>query len=375
VQAVAGYPLKPSHIVSIFSTFSPGGPQLRIARLMRYLGAEFRHTIVAMDGCFDAAYALDPSLQVDLSAAPPKTWAITYPLALRRMLEDLRPNLLITYNWGAIDAIIAAKLGFLCPIIHNEHGFGPDEVERLKFRRVLARRILLRTIWKTIVPSQNLLRIAVEQYRLPPGKVQFIASGVDVDAFYPSPATEAPPPQGPVFGFVGQLRPEKNLGLLLRAFAASRLSTASLILVGAGPLRDSLVALTSELGIANRVTFAGNTKDVGAWHRKFDVFVLSSLTEQTPMSLLEAMASGLPAICTDVGDCSAILGHPGAPEIVPSYDVEQLADALHAMKDPTLRERLARKNRRRAVELFNATRMFREYEAVYRAALVGRRNR
>ena len=359
---------KSSHLVSVFSTFGPAGPQLRIAGLFRYLGSEFHHTIIAMDGCFDASYALDPSLKVDFARPPVKGHAVTYPLVLRRMLTGLRPDLLVTYNWGALDAVIGGILARLCPMIHNEHGFGPDEADRLKRKRVLARRVLLPMVHKTIVPSRNLLRIALEQYCLPSEKVQFIASGVDTDSFCPPPAPQRQA-AGCVFGFVGHLRPEKNLDLLLRAFAASGLESASLILVGNGPLRASLEKLACDLDIARRVTFAGAAQDVRPWYGRFDVFVLSSVTEQTPMSLLEAMACGLPAICTDVGDCAAILGSPAAPEIVPSRSIDRLAESLRAFADPSLRERLSGKNRRRAVELFSSARMFREYAAVYRGAL------
>jgi len=142
-----------------------------------------------------------------------------------------------------------------------------------------------------------------------------------------------------------------------------------LILVGNGPLRVSLEKLACDLDIAARVTFAGAVQDVRPWYRQFDVFVLSSLTEQTPMSLLEAMASGVPAICTDVGDCAKILGDPAGPEIVPSRNTGRLAESFRSFTDHSLRRQISEKNRRRAVELFSASRMFREYADVYREAL------
>jgi glycosyltransferase involved in cell wall biosynthesis len=358
----------------VFSTFTAAGPQLRIAGLFRYLGAQFRHTIVAMDGCFDAAYALDASLEVALVRPPPKTHPIAYFFAIRRMLTRLQPDLLVTYNWGSVESVVAGQMGRFCPIIHNEHGFGPDEAERLKTRRVLARRVVLPRIFKTIVPSRNLLRIALEQYRLTAAKVQFIASGVDTNAFSPTPVSKRQS-AGLVFGYVGQLRPEKNLELLLRSFAASGLETALLLVVGDGPLRAILERVALDLGIFDRVTFAGAVRDVRPWYSRFDVFVLSSVTEQTPMSLLEAMACGLPAICTDVGDCATILGTSHQPEIVPSRDARRMADSMRTMSNPALRATLSVKNRRRAVESFSAARMYRAYEAVYRAALASNAHR
>lgn len=173
------------HILHAFSTFSGGGPQFRMAGIMNRLGPEFRHTITAMDGKFAARDRIAPEVCVATVPPPPRGNALAYPLRLRRLVSEVRPDLLVTYNWGAIDMVAAGLLARVCPVLHHEHGFGPDESVRLKSRRVWARRLLLRPIAATVVPSRVLERIALAQYRLPPGKIRFIANGVDVDWFRP----------------------------------------------------------------------------------------------------------------------------------------------------------------------------------------------
>jgi glycosyltransferase involved in cell wall biosynthesis len=132
--------------------------------------------------------------------------------------------------------------------------------------------------------------------------------------------------------------------------------------------------LVEKLGIVGRVVFAGQVPDPQPWLRVLDVFVMSSATEQTPNALLEAMACGLPAICTDVGDCAEILGLPGWPAVVAPGDLPAYVDALRAFAgDRELRQARGTANRERVVSLYSSERMIREYAAMYYAA-AGRTN-
>jgi glycosyltransferase involved in cell wall biosynthesis len=115
--------------------------------------------------------------------------------------------------------------------------------------------------------------------------------------------------------------------------------------------------------------FVGTTPDTAPYYAAMDVFVLSSVTEQMPMSLLEAMACGLPAMCTDVGDIREMLGRPGAPVLVPSGNLEAYMSSLQSLAvDTELRQRLGRQNRERCVAEYSLEKMVREYEEEYRAA-------
>ena len=266
-----------------------------------------------------------------------------------------------------------------CSMVHNECGFGPDEASKLKIRRVWTRRVALRRVFCTIVVSRALHRLARTRFLLSEGKLRFIQTGVDAQRFKPGRNQELRQQWGisdeaVVFGFAGGLRDEKNLQLLLKAFHHAALPRdAHLVLIGDGPDRSELEQVAGSLGIRERVSFRGHAADISQVMPAFDVFVMSSRTEQTPNALLEAMACGLPVIATNVGDCAALVGVAGASCIVDSDDHTAYAAALRRMAaSKDLRRELGAINRNRAVTEFSSARMIEEYGEVYDAAL-GRR--
>jgi glycosyltransferase involved in cell wall biosynthesis len=339
------------------------------------LGDTFTHSIMAMDGNTSAILQVPHGVKVNLLTAPPKTAGPTYLLELYRTLRRAAPALLMTYNWGAMDALIAALVGRLCPIVHQEHGFGPDEAVRLKFRRVFARRIALKRIFKTLVVSKTLLDIALNQYRLPREKVTLIRNGVDTTRFSPHRDIELRHVLGAaddtlLCGYVGYLRPEKRLDFLIRAFAEAQIPNAKLVLVGEGCCRTKLESLSRALGVGDRIVFAGYAAGTARYYAAFDIFMMSSVTEQTPMSLLEAMASGLPALCTDVGDTAEMLESQNVPIVVPSTSFREYVKSLRMLAaTPELRASLGTANRKRCELYYSQDRMARGFAAEWCAAV------
>ena len=366
----------PAHLLHIFATFRTGGPQMRTAVILNALGDRFRHTIVPMDGNFGAKTKIAPEVPCRFAVPPRRRSSLWYPLVMRGFVRQHAPDLVLTYNWGSMDAFVGAATLQGLPIIHTEDGFGPEEATRLLARRVWTRRIWLRRAHRVVVPSRQLERIARETYKLPEARVEFIANGIDTDLFIParSLATRRElgiPEDAVVFGFVGRLGPEKNLELLLRAFAAARLPDARLLIIGEGETAPALRTLAAELGLGQTVIFPGATANPLAFYQALDVFTMSSATEQAPISLLEAMACGLPVVCTDVGDMNEMLGRPGPPAVVPSADVAAYSASLRRMaEDAGLRERHGATHRRRSVELYSAQKMIGHYQNLYLAGLM-----
>jgi glycosyltransferase involved in cell wall biosynthesis len=298
-----------------------------------------------------------------------------YALALKAELQRLQPSLLATYNWGAIDAVLAARLGRICPVVHAEDGFGPDEAVSLKRRRVLARRFVLRNVFATVVPSRTLWSAAIHQYQLPESRVRLIRNGVDLARFRPNlnrswRRARNIPDNDVLIGFVGALRPEKRLDHLLLAFSSVARRPARLAIVGDGPCRNQLGDLSRSLELADRVVFAGHMTDPAPAYASFDLFALSSVTEQMPISLLEAMATGTAAVCTDVGDVAEVIGDSPFPCVVPVDDLGAFKQALSTLvSDAWLRRRLGDHNRRRAEANFCERRMLAEYRQLYGSAI------
>jgi glycosyltransferase involved in cell wall biosynthesis len=179
-----------------------------------------------------------------------------------------------------------------------------------------------------------------------------------------------PRPPGPVTVVsVGRLRAPKDFLTLVRAAALLEPGSFRIRIAGDGPDRERLVAEIDRLGLAAAVDLLGTQPDVGALLDAADVFVLSSTSEGLPMSVLEAMAAGLPVVASAVGGVPELVdGETGA--LVAPADPGALAAALaRLVGEPQLRERLGAAGRRRAEAEFGLAEFQRAHLDVYRAAL------
>lgn len=350
-------------ILHVFPTFDVGGAQARFATLANRLGPRLRHLIVAMDGRTGCRERLEAGLDVQFPAITiTKGDTRGNVRRFRGALREWRPDLLVTSNWGSIEWAMAGAIPPR-PVrhLHVEDGFGPDERDRQQPRRVWARRIVLARS-RTIVPSRTLERIAREVWRLPRRRVQYLPNGVDLTMV---PA-EVWAGEGPVIGTVAALRAEKNLGRLLRAFAqAAATRKARLLIIGDGPERAGLEALARELRIAQQVRFTGHVPAPSGLIAGLDLFALSSDTEQMPLSILEAMAAGLPVAATAVGDVATMLAPENRPYIVPRDDAA-LAQAFGALLDDSgARRALGAANRARAEAVYSEDAMVEGWAALF----------
>jgi glycosyltransferase involved in cell wall biosynthesis len=357
-------------IAYVFATFDAGGPQVRMTNLLNALPRTYEHHIVAMDNRFGAAERLDPALDVRLVQPPPRGRTRGWRMAT--LIKDLNADVLVTHNWGALDAAIATPFGKKLPWIHMETGFEADERDRLKTRRTIARRIVLRRAACVIVPSQGLVEIATTRWKIPASQLRHIDNGVDLTKFTPGTADDLRrslriPTNALVVGTISNLRPVKNPMRLLGAFAkvCADLDDAYLVYVGGGDLRVELEASAHRLGVFDRVRFAGRQTEVADYHRMFDIFALSSDSEQSPVSILEAMATGKPILSTDVGDVGRNVAAANRPFIVARDQVDAYNEALRTLAaDVALRNEIGATNQNRAALEFGVTRMIHHYAHV-----------
>jgi L-malate glycosyltransferase len=365
------------HLLHIFSTFAIGGPQTRFATLANRLGAKYRHTIFALDGDLACVERLDPSLDVKAMAIRlPKggTLNLANLIRIRHRLAEIRPDVLLTYNWGAIEWVLAERWRpLVLRHIHLEDGFGPGESpDRQLPRRVLFRRLALGGDVRVVVPSQTLYRVATTTWRLAPRVVQYIPNGIDAERFAVPPDRDLVARLGAtagqlIIGSLGGLRPEKNLARLIRVFAALPSGLpARLVIVGEGPAMASLTALTSALGVADRVALMGPIDRPERLLGFFDVFALTSDTEQMPYSIIEAMATGLPIVATDVGDVRDMLAEDSRHLVRPINDETGFTAALtRLLDDGEERKRLGAANRNRVRMQFTIDKMVDAYDALF----------
>ena len=357
-------------LLHVFPTFAVGGAQVRYCAVANRFGARWSHAVVSLDGYTDCAARLSPEVPLELVPSPAaKGSGPRGVLQIAALLRRMRPDTLVTSNWGSMDWVMARLLVPGIRHVHTEDGFGPEESTGQKPRRVVARRVLLRRS-TVVLPSETLLRSATSIWRLPAARLHHIPNGLDIGRFRPDgPALLPPVPgEGPLIGTVAALRAEKNIALLIRAAAVllREGTPLRLVVIGDGEERASLEALARELGIAESVLFAGAIPDPAAAYRALDIFALSSTTEQMPFSILEAMATGLPVASTNVGDVGVMLSPENRPHLAPAAGTpEELAAALRPLLlDPALRARLGMANRARAEDRYDQETMFQAYAAL-----------
>jgi glycosyltransferase involved in cell wall biosynthesis len=356
----------PIVLLHVFSTFRVGGPQMRFAALANHFGRKYRHIIVAMDNAFDARARLDPGLDVQIMPVPVRKGRTFANLRrFRGLLKSLKPDLLVTYNWGSIEWGMANWPG-LVRHLHIEDGFGPEEAGGQLGRRVLTRRLVLARA-TLVMPSRTLEKIAREIWKIAPSHIRTIPNGIDC-ARFAAPGIIAWPlrGEGPVIGTVAALRREKNLPRLLEAFAGlRRQGPCRLVIAGGGPVREPLEAEVARLNLGADVTFAGPITDTERVYAALDVFALSSDTEQMPLSVIEAMAAGLPVAATDVGDVRGMLSEANAP-FAAGRDTATLAGSLQALlSNPALRRTVGAANQRVAREKFAFETMAGAYDRLF----------
>jgi glycosyltransferase involved in cell wall biosynthesis len=351
-------------LLHVFSSFAVGGQQMRFVALASAFGARYRHIVLAMDGDFACAARLAPGLDVRYEhVETQKRATLANMRRFRRLLHAIAPDLLVTYNWGAIEWAMA-NIPHLVRHVHVEDGFGPEEYSRQLRRRAWVRRIMLARS-SVVVPSRTLWQIATQVWRLHPSRVRYVPNSVDVGRFA-GPRHSGPEP---VIGTVTALRPEKNLARLLRAFRMVMNETsAQLVIVGDGPERVALQRLASELRLTQRVRFAGYVDRPWTLYRTFDVFALSSDTEQMPLSLIEAMASGAPVVATDVGDVAITVAAENRDFVTPLDDAALAGAMLTLLRDSDLRVLIGQANQLKAAREFDHAGMERAWRALFDGA-------
>jgi glycosyltransferase involved in cell wall biosynthesis len=369
-----------ARILHLHSVFEMGGQQARAVKLMNHFGDMAEHVVLSsVPGAVSARDAIEKGIKVEYpgDAAPSlegKPQMRRY-LALTNYMK--RFDLILSYNWGAMDGVMAhtllgRRVG-LKPLIHHEDGFSSDEADKLNWKRNWFRTIALQRSHSLVVPSMTLEKIALTAWHQPSDKIVRFPNGIDVKRFSKTCQRGAFPgftkrDDEIVVGTVAGLRTVKNIPRLVRAVAAAG-PKVRLAVAGEGSERGAIEAEAQRLGIADRLMMPGFLHDPARFVGLFDIFALSSDSEQYPISLVEAMAAGCAVVATDVGDVRNIVTDANKAYIV-SRDDDALANAIrHLAENPELREQLGKKNRDRAYIEFDEVNMFARYRQLYGSAM------
>lgn len=304
----------------------------------------------------------------DLNKKPGNDFGL--PFRLRRLLKSWQPDVLHTHAWGTLcEGFLAAKMAGVSSIVHGEHGTIQEKARNLPIQRYfwgLTDQLLS-------VSEAHKMRLS-KTVGYPVDNIQVIQNGVDTAHFcYRKKNTALQEMLGlnkehRIVGTVGRFMPVKNQDFLIKAFRGivETDDYVSLLLVGDGPLKESLVSLASSLGVLDRVVFSGRRSDVSAVLNLMDVFVLPSLSEGMSNTILEAMSCALPVIATDVGGNPALVKHKKSGLLVPSDDIFTLASAIgNLLKHPELRSVYGQAGRALVESEYSLNKMVSRYEGLY----------
>jgi glycosyltransferase involved in cell wall biosynthesis len=355
-------------------SFEVGGLQDRTVAILNHLGPKARHAIIALDGNYACARRLDANISLEVSDG---TWTGAGPIksfwSSFQALGVWRPDLYLTYNWASLEWAAANLFRHSCPHIHHEDGFGPEESVRQLTRRILFRRLALLRSSALVVPSQSLYRLARETWRISPRLLNYIPNGIECGRFRAArrKVETAPGPGELVLGSIAPLRPEKGLDVLLRLAAdLSQDHAFKLLIAGDGPERQKLEALADELGLRPRVEFLGQIDGVAEILSRINVFVLTSMTEQMPFSVLQAMAAERAVAAYDVGDLKEMVAENNRPFVVARGDQRALHQAMIGlMENRELRLAIGAANARKVEEDYPQSAMLAAHENLYAALL------
>ncbi|MCE9611250.1 MAG: glycosyltransferase [Chthoniobacter sp.] len=358
-------------VLHVIDSFDLGGAQTALLNLLRYADRErFEPEVACMHGrgVFWEQFA---ALGVPVHSLSPAKWLPLYVWRLARLLTARRFDIVHCHLFGAnwIAKPVAALLGVRVRINHDQCN------DRLRHDSRWARWLDTATnhlSTHVCAVSKSTRDFLTEREALPAGRVSVIYNGVDAERYTPAKADADKAASAPLVAGVGRLHPQKDFALFLDVAAelARRSADVRFVIAGTGPEEASLKAKAAALGLAGRVRFAGHVADPRTIYAATDVLLLTSRYEGTPLTVLEAMASGVPVVAPKLDGLEEILVDGADCFLVPPGASGEFADRVaDLLASPELRARFAAAARAKVAASFSAETMAAQVERIYISAL------
>lgn len=368
---------QPIPIAFILHVMQVAGAEVLVAETIRRAGNRLRPVVI----CLDRAGQLGDTMRAEgveviaLGRRPGVDWRLARQLARELRARRIRVVHAHQYTPFFYAALAKPLLGHRTHLILTEHGrHYPDVVSA---RRRLANRWVLSRLADEVNAVARFSARALHEKDGFPQPIEVIENGIDVGLYDPAADRRAAkrhvdlPDDRRHIACIARFHPVKDHAMLLRAFGqmAATVSDVDLVLAGDGQLRAELEAQVASLGISSRVRFLGVRGDVPDLLRAADLFALTSVSEGASITLLEAMASGLPSVVTGVGGNVEIVRDGIDGVLVPRGDHAAAARAFtRLLSEPDLAARMGQSARQRALETFQLDRTIARHLACYERA-------
>ncbi|REL31143.1 TIGR03088 family PEP-CTERM/XrtA system glycosyltransferase [Thalassotalea euphylliae] len=330
------------HIAHIVYSFATGGLENGVVNLINHLPEnDYRHSIICIskhEPKFFSRIKTNNVRVYDLHKKPGK--GIAWLVACWRLLKKIKPDICHSRNLNPLEAQIAAWFAGVSVRIHGEHGWDVNDLNGGNKKNQLIKKLFKLFVHRYVALSKESLSYLEHQINVPANKLTHICNGVDVEKFSHDTKGDdfgfsTTSTRNFVFGTVGRQVRVKNHQQLLDAFIKLKQSDipnaqlAKLLIVGDGVLKDSLIAAAQQSEYYEDICFTGHRDDIPQTMAAMDVFVLPSLAEGISNTILEAMASGLPVIATNVGgNPDLIMAEHHNSHLVEVNDVTALSNSM-----------------------------------------------
>ncbi|MDN4504260.1 TIGR03088 family PEP-CTERM/XrtA system glycosyltransferase [Alteromonadaceae bacterium BrNp21-10] len=327
----------------------------------------YQHIIISLTTASDFAKQLTGD--IDIIALDKRPGAdLSLHKRLYNVLRGRNVDILHTYNLATVEYHPVARLAGIKGHIHAEHGRDIYDPEGKNWKHNLLRKIVSPFIDYFVPVSQDLESWLIEKVGISARNVKLIYNGINLDKFKCS--DNAKNNAITRFATIARLSPIKDQQMLLRGFAAFLLlepnANAELCVIGDGELKAQLMALSKQLNLGQKVQFLGERNDIPELLQTFDVFVLTSLAEGIPMTILEAMASGVPIISTRVGGIPEIIEHDVQGLLIEKSDIQGLGEAMrYYCSNSDVRHRHGLDAVKKVEKLFSEAAMVQQYQQLY----------
>jgi sugar transferase (PEP-CTERM/EpsH1 system associated) len=371
----------PPLIVHVIYRLGIGGLENGLVNLINQLPPDaYRHSVICLKDSTSFKQRLTRS-DVDiyhLNKKEGQDWGSF--IRFYKLLKQLNPALVHTRNLATIEYQVPAWLAGVQHRVHGEHGWDVFDPNGNNIKYQWVRRLLKPLIQHFIPLSKHLECYLTEKILVPSQKITRICNGVDTRIFYPLTGNKAPLAGCPfsfsqdeiVLGTVGRLHGVKDQLTLVKAFIwicrnnPKLKNKLRLLIIGDGPLKAQAVQLLTENGLTDIAWLPGERSDIAEIMRRLDIFILPSQAEGISNTILEAMATALPVVATQVGGNPELVIAGETGSLIAAGDAESMAQkVLDYVYKPDIRRLHGQNGYHLVLNQFSLSRMVGQYKAVY----------